>query len=375
MNFFIISTIICSLLVVLFILNRKQVDEKRILLSIFYALIINVSLHYYATVEQIGWLYLLTNVLSTGAGYIIGAICYLFITAHFEKLGFKRIFTSLLPFLTFLFAVSIPFTLSNPSDGYFFDYLVYVNDYGEELYILELLFFFAFTLKAHIRYRTYRTALIEKGTANTRHQMSWIKQLIVGIYVFISLDFLINLYTIIREDADFPELYVSALLIGFITFYISYHGIYKSKIFAPATFASESVEPKKTSHKYNGLSLKLSASEAKALEDRLLYLLEEKKMYLNPSLSLTDLAKEMELTEKKLSHFLNARLDTGYYELINQYRLNEFLQRLENPKNKVFSLMAIANESGFKSKTSFYAYFKKQKGMTPSAYHKEMLRN
>ena len=65
-------------------------------------------------------------------------------------------------------------------------------------------------------------------------------------------------------------------------------------------------------------------------------------------------------------------MNTSFQDFINQYRVEEFINRLENDQNDHFTLLAIATEVGFNSKSSFNATFKKFKGLTPTEYKKRL---
>ena len=94
----------------------------------------------------------------------------------------------------------------------------------------------------------------------------------------------------------------------------------------------------------------------------------EQKLYTNPNLNLEQLAKEMNINRRYLSMILNSRIGKNFYDFINYYRIEEVKQLLNDPDNKNLTIEAIANKSGFKSKSSFNAAFKKLMNMTPREY-------
>jgi AraC-like DNA-binding protein len=59
-------------------------------------------------------------------------------------------------------------------------------------------------------------------------------------------------------------------------------------------------------------------------------------------------------------------MDTNFQDFINKYRVEEFIERLKNDQNNHFTLLGIATDVGFNSKSSFNAIFKKYKGLTYS---------
>ncbi|WP_425390234.1 helix-turn-helix domain-containing protein [Ekhidna sp.] len=100
----------------------------------------------------------------------------------------------------------------------------------------------------------------------------------------------------------------------------------------------------------------------------LLTLLHDKKLYTNSELSRRDLADLMGVSEEKISRVLSEELDVTFYNLINKLRVNESKRLLDDGVADKLTMEAIANQSGFKSKTTFYKFFKNEFGVKPSEY-------
>ncbi|WP_170110248.1 helix-turn-helix domain-containing protein [Flavilitoribacter nigricans] len=116
--------------------------------------------------------------------------------------------------------------------------------------------------------------------------------------------------------------------------------------------------------------LRLDQSEMDVLKDRLHRLMEEEKPYLNPDLNLQGLADLLGMKEKDLSELLNTGLETSFYAYINTYRLEEVRNLLLDPEKQHLTNLAIAEEAGFSSRSTFFSLFKKRFGMTPGAFKK-----
>ncbi|WP_108807536.1 helix-turn-helix domain-containing protein [Aquimarina spinulae] len=96
--------------------------------------------------------------------------------------------------------------------------------------------------------------------------------------------------------------------------------------------------------------------------------LEEKKGYCRPELSLSILANEINTTTNKLSWVLNNIYKKTFYELVNEYRVEYFLQRIKENDHKEFTVVSIAFDVGFNSKSTFYKVFKEITNFTPTEY-------
>lgn len=106
-----------------------------------------------------------------------------------------------------------------------------------------------------------------------------------------------------------------------------------------------------------------------SLFDRLSHLMEEKKLY-QDELGLGDLAIAMGLSEHQLSEFLNLHVKRNFFQLVNSYRIREAISLLEkDPKRNI---LQIAYQVGFPSKSTFYDAFKRELGMTPTAFRKRL---
>lgn len=101
-------------------------------------------------------------------------------------------------------------------------------------------------------------------------------------------------------------------------------------------------------------------------------LMNDEQPFLDPYLTLKDLAEKMGIPANHLSQLLNDGFDQNFAEFVNTYRLNHFKKEINKPEKQNFTLLALAFESGFNSKTVFNSFFKKVTGTTPSAYLKSV---
>ena len=114
----------------------------------------------------------------------------------------------------------------------------------------------------------------------------------------------------------------------------------------------------------------LPKKEAQQLIDNLKKVMEESSPFLNPKLSLHELAEKVDTTDKKLSTLLNQNMNTSFYDYLNAFRVEAFKQAVKNGELTSFSVIGLANQCGFTSKSSFYRAFKKEMGITPSEFIK-----
>ncbi len=94
------------------------------------------------------------------------------------------------------------------------------------------------------------------------------------------------------------------------------------------------------------------------------------KIYRDPDLTLSDLAREIEINRNLLSQIINDEFKKNFYGFINTFRVEEIKEIIKNTDSET-SLLKIAMDAGFNSKATFNAVFKKITGLTPSVYKKE----
>jgi AraC-like DNA-binding protein len=94
------------------------------------------------------------------------------------------------------------------------------------------------------------------------------------------------------------------------------------------------------------------------------------KLYLNPTLTLSEFAKELKLNPKIVSQQINTGLSKSFNDFVNEYRVEEVKKRLNSPDLDRLTILGIAYESGFNSKTTFNRIFKDFTGVAPRDFLK-----
>lgn len=104
---------------------------------------------------------------------------------------------------------------------------------------------------------------------------------------------------------------------------------------------------------------------------RLRQLMESEKPYLDPDLSLAELARRLGLPAKHLSQVVNVNCGQNFNDFVNAYRIAEAQSRLQDPRFREEKLLKIAFDCGFNSKSVFNAAFKKHAGCSPSEFRRK----
>ncbi|WP_424961827.1 helix-turn-helix domain-containing protein [Ekhidna sp.] len=114
----------------------------------------------------------------------------------------------------------------------------------------------------------------------------------------------------------------------------------------------------------------MSSEEVDHFSQKLKNLMFNEHLYLDTSLTLRNMAETLNLHPNKLSWLLNEKLQKNFNDFINTYRLEAFQKKALEPKNSHLTLLGLAFESGFTSKSVFNDFFRKTTGLTPKQWVK-----
>jgi len=173
-------------------------------------------------------------------------------------------------------------------------------------------------------------------------------------------------------NLDERSLQIGYAAATFFIFYLGYFGLKQGHIISShpdSTSPSPLPQPKskpESATKYQRSGLK--EEEAQIHAETLIQYITSEKPYTQSRLSIQDLAKALDIPARHLSQALNEHLGQTFYDFINSYRVEEFKKRIVNPHYKNYTLLSIALDCGFNSKSSFNRIFKNIEGCTPTEY-------
>ena len=234
-----------------------------------------------------------------------------------------------------------------------------------------------------IKLQKHKKNIADNFSFSERINLNWLKYVVSGIgfvWITVLLTMFFRIYfphmpLVIGNFIIYSTLTATVFFLGFFGF--KQQVIYRVdpvKFEAPTELTSQKnivvKAPKpKEQYKKSGLDKKTS----KDYLNRLLKLMDKEKPYLNSKLSLKELADSIGISPNNLSQVINEQTNMCFFDFVNKYRVEEVKTRLADPKNRQFTLLAIAYDCGFNSKSSFNSIFKKTTGYTPSEYLKSFL--
>ncbi|MCB0851125.1 MAG: helix-turn-helix domain-containing protein [Bacteroidetes bacterium] len=219
--------------------------------------------------------------------------------------------------------------------------------------------------------RKHKTEIENHFAYHGQIDLNWLRYLIwglLGIGVIVAIGIGLEAYLNVEMIFKREILIFSSVVIWI--FFAGYYGIRQKAIFSsveqkviPASIPSVS-PPAPPQYQNSGLD----PQEADQLLVRLHELMENEKPYLEPKLSLPQLAEMLDILPNHLSQLINEKEGRNFYQFVNHYRVEEFKRRVELPESKHLSLLGLAMECGFNSKSTFNSVFKQVVGVTPSGY-------
>ena len=225
--------------------------------------------------------------------------------------------------------------------------------------------------------RRYSKSIKNLFSSIEKIKLNWLMNIVIlfstGIIIYIIENMLMT-WKIISND------YALSSIIGSFYIYIfGYLALLKSEVFASPDFSHEieqvlELEENNNAEEKKYVKSGLSSDKAAEYENSLLSLMQSERPYLDSEITLNKLAGMMSVSPHHLSEVINKNLNQNFFDFINSYRIEKVKQDLVDSGKQNLTLLAIAIEAGFNSKSSFNMIFKKQTGMTPSEFRKKYLK-
>jgi len=194
--------------------------------------------------------------------------------------------------------------------------------------------------------------------------ISWLKTFLYAFLVVFALLAIMFAGALHNLSIEWMNQAVS-LVFSVTIFVLGYKGMFQQSIFSnadpveiPPSIPSEAIKPRPIDEN---------------LSRNLLEYMEAHKPHRDPELTLTSLAKQVNMGRNQLSEIINNSVGCNFYDFVNKYRVEDVKQLFINSKFKDFTILAIAYEAGFPSKSTFNSIFKKFTGLTPSEYRNSLL--
>ena len=329
-----------------------------LLIFVFAALI----LRHTASLELDRDFSLFLYMLSQGFIYLVGPSIYFHIehltgnktsSINILKHFMPAIFTSVFMMVLFFFRVAI-MDINN---------ILFLKIFSISFISIQILHLLVYIFYARKLVVAYEQRLKRYYSSLSKINLRWIKQLMVitssfavlilGMHILI----ITGEYYEINNDADFLFLTVIAIIILSIVI-----KSWKQPEIVSGVYEED--------HKYK--TSPLSSPESDKLKEKLDQLISKEKVYLTPELNLNQLATDLDVQPYIISQLINQEYNQNFFNFINGFRIEFALGKIQNGDLKHTTLVGIAYDSGFNSKSTFNRAFRKKMGCTPKEYGRSL---
>jgi len=237
-------------------------------------------------------------------------------------------------------------------------------------YILVHIQILVYLIMSFILIKKYKTLLLENYSNANLFNHKWLFQLILLFAIEAFIASLKNAFMFLHlENAYKYTLMVTGLLaLGFIC-WIVLKALHSPELFRGVNSNLQLV--KNIAHEEHHIS-ELDSPQSPEITALKKYMIEEKP-YLNASLTIYDLSKEINMNVRDLSLLINHDLNQHFFDFVNEYRIEKAMEILRNSKQKQLTILEILYDVGFNSKSSFNTAFKKYIKLTPTQYRESVL--
>lgn len=220
--------------------------------------------------------------------------------------------------------------------------------------------------------RDYHKKFLEEYSYEQEVNLLWMNWIVIGaviLWVIASVSYIYNLFN--ENDRILLYDYYTLGFLGLYIFGLAFVAVRKTDLFSSERqvlkVSEESLAQQPKTEVTEGIKNQEDEQNDKKI---LLSVMEEKEPYLDPLLTLNKLSVISSIPTYRLTKVLKQSLDSSFYDFVNGYRVEKVKRMLAEGKADNYSILGIAEESGFNSKASFNRIFKKIAGQTPTSYLK-----
>ena len=370
-DFILITGIVIGSLILFFLFKKDKKELPQYLLIVLFLFLLCEFIISYFFLHEIYFIKLPSIIFSSAITWFLGPLIFLYIKSLFtdeEKL-LKKNLIHFIPYVANLLLKSIIYIIYFPSD---IDIATYKQIF-EKKWVLDVvlsdLYFILYLLLTLRMFYRFKKAIKSNYSNLTEHDFTWLKYMLFGYLLVMIIDTFISIIGLY----SLYGFYIAITTTVIVIIYLGYYGINQSKILLPDFLIIEEIDNEIDTKKANKNQLSYSSNqEIKELKLSLENVLKNDKPYLDENLTLKKLADLIPTSDKKLSTLLNQYMDISFYDIINKQRVEAVKEKMIAENSKKYSLMGIAYDCGFNSKSSFIRTFKKETGFSPSEYKKQM---
>jgi AraC-like DNA-binding protein len=235
---------------------------------------------------------------------------------------------------------------------------------------VDIAIFVLYTWLAAQHYLKYRRWLPTEFSNTGRLTLLWMRNFLWLFVLSCLLNLLFTVLGIFIDDFSYGEFYWELLIRAIIVYYLGISGYgYSQQQKIHFTEAALHAEPLPIAPAVN----QPATPELEPVRQKLLHCITEQRPYLEPELTLAQLAAMLQLSPAAVSQTINTCFGKNFNDFINSYRVEAVIQSLRADEHHTQTLLGIAYNSGFNSKATFNRVFKKNTGRSPREFIEQEL--
>lgn len=222
-----------------------------------------------------------------------------------------------------------------------------------------------------------------------KNNLNWLKTISIIFAIIYPSAVLARLLNVVADYEVFSPIIFPVIGFTFFAYALSIFGFQQDSIFISPSFARlqsrkdrlEQIEKEKEDFKvveeeviesipkYEKSGLKPETYTE--YENKIMEYMKDYKPFLDSAFSIQKMAEDLKIQKFYITQVLNEHLNKNFYTFVNDFRIDEVKRMIEKDDNNKYTLLSLAFDAGFNSKTSFNTTFKKYTGKTPSQYRKD----
>lgn len=258
-------------------------------------------------------------------------------------------------FRFFLFAQS-------PEFKDWFDDNYYAPIFSPLFFISELIWNLSFLYLSIRHYKKYRAWLDENYSDTEKIKFDWLKNFLYVFTFVLMLGALFDFANNFVFNLSYIQYFYFEFILALATYYLAIAGYLRSQTIELEFSGTKGKEIEE------GRKIPVSDTEKDKLKNKISDLMQTEKPYLEPSLTLNDLAKKLGVNSAALSYAINSGFGKNFNDFINEFRIAEVKEKLISGAAENKTLLAVAFDCGFNSKATFNRAFKKFTGVSPKEF-------
>lgn len=297
---------------------------------------------------------------------LIGPVVYFYVQAQLNpdfKLQKNQYFHFIPAVLWVLLHVVMAITDKLILGRYYFLISEQDPDFVEWYQFLSLISLVCYLVLTYRYYAHYQKFIFQIVSNADAIRFKWIRNFLLVFLTFVVLTLVFIFLPLVGIPLDYRGSWWYFFFFGFLFYYISIEGFSNIKTNKIAfEELSKEIEDEATAPKAQAIE-DLEMWKSKVLKN-----IVEEQNYINPELSLPDLAKSLRTNPSFLSKVVNQGFEQNFNDFVNEKRVLAVVEKLKAGEQKQLTLLAIAYDCGFNSKATFNRAFKKVTGQSPKDF-------